>query len=105
MHIIHMTLIIHLITDAVFPIVPLPDASFPSRLADRRYVFHLRQGTRKTTFYQTPTQTEIVLKSNNKQQLGQAAANIRGFRPPEPYKGKGIRYSDEHVIRKEAKKK
>ena len=47
----------------------------------------------------------IVLKSNNKQQLGQAAANIRGFRPPEPYKGKGIRYSDEHVIRKEAKKK
>ena len=54
---------------------------------------------------ETPTQTEIVLKSNNKQQLGQAAANIRGFRPPEPYKGKGIRYSDEHVVRKEAKKK
>ena len=54
---------------------------------------------------ETPTQTEIVLKSNDKQQLGQAAANIRGFRPPEPYKGKGIRYSDEHVIRKEAKKK
>ena len=54
---------------------------------------------------ETPTQTEIVLKSNNKQQLGQAAANIRAFRPPEPYKGKGIRYSDEHVIRKEAKKK
>ena len=54
---------------------------------------------------ETPTQTEIVLKSINKQQLGQAAANIRGFRPPEPYKGKGIRYSDEHVIRKEAKKK
>jgi len=54
---------------------------------------------------ETPTQTEIVMKSNNKQQLGQAAANIRSFRPPEPYKGKGIRYSDEHVIRKEAKKK
>ena len=54
---------------------------------------------------ETPTQTEIVLKSNNKQQLGQAAANIRAFRPPEPYKGKGIRYSDEHVIRKEDKKK
>ena len=54
---------------------------------------------------ETPTQTEIVLKSNDKQQLGQAAANIRSFRPPEPYKGKGIRYSDEHVIRKEAKKK
>ena len=54
---------------------------------------------------ETPSQTEIVLKSNDKQQLGQAAANIRAFRPPEPYKGKGIRYSDEHVIRKEAKKK
>ncbi|MDN6275134.1 50S ribosomal protein L6 [Psychrobacter sp.] len=54
---------------------------------------------------ETPTQTEIVLKSSDKQKLGQAAANIRGFRPPEPYKGKGIRYSDEHVVRKEAKKK
>ncbi|WP_169393459.1 MULTISPECIES: 50S ribosomal protein L6 [Psychrobacter] len=54
---------------------------------------------------ETPSQTEIVLKSNDKQQLGQAAANIRAFRPPEPYKGKGIRYSDEHVVRKEAKKK
>jgi len=54
---------------------------------------------------ETPTQTEIILKSNDKQQLGQAAAKIRGFRPPEPYKGKGIRYSDEHVVRKEAKKK
>lgn len=54
---------------------------------------------------ETPTQTEIILKSNDKQQLGQAAANIRDFRRPEPYKGKGIRYSDEHVIRKEAKKK
>lgn len=54
---------------------------------------------------ETPTQTEIVLKSSDKQKLGQAAANIRGYRPPEPYKGKGVRYSDEHVARKEAKKK
>ena len=54
---------------------------------------------------ETPSQTEIILKSKDKQQLGQAAAKIRGFRPPEPYKGKGIRYSDEHVVRKEAKKK
>lgn len=54
---------------------------------------------------ETPTATEIVLKSNDKQKLGQAAANIRGYRPPEPYKGKGIRYSDEQVARKEAKKK
>lgn len=54
---------------------------------------------------ETPTQTEILLRSADKQMLGQAAAKIRGFRPPEPYKGKGIRYSDEHVLRKEAKKK
>lgn len=54
---------------------------------------------------ETPSQTEIVLKSSDKQKLGQAAANIRGFRPPEPYKGKGVRYSDEYVARKEAKKK
>lgn len=54
---------------------------------------------------QTPSQTEIVLKSSDKQKLGQAAANIRAFRPPEPYKGKGVRYSDEVVLRKEAKKK
>ncbi|WP_410473092.1 50S ribosomal protein L6 [Faucicola mancuniensis] len=54
---------------------------------------------------ETPTATEIVLKSNDKQKLGQAAANIRGYRPPEPYKGKGVRYSDEYVARKEAKKK
>ncbi len=54
---------------------------------------------------ETPSQTEIVLKSSDKQKLGQAAANIRGYRPPEPYKGKGIRYSDEYVARKEAKKK
>ena len=53
---------------------------------------------------ETPSQTEVVLKSHNKQILGQAAAEIRSFRPPEPYKGKGVRYADEHVKRKEAKK-
>lgn len=54
---------------------------------------------------ETPTPTEIILKSANKHLLGQVAANIRAFRPPEPYKGKGVRYSDEVVLRKEAKKK
>jgi len=54
---------------------------------------------------ETPSATEIVLKGFDKQVIGQAAAEIRGFRPPEPYKGKGVRYADEHVIRKEAKKK
>jgi large subunit ribosomal protein L6 len=54
---------------------------------------------------ETPSQTEIVIKGSNKQQVGQVAAEIRAFRPPEPYKGKGVRYSDEHVVRKEAKKK
>tara|TARA_B100000214_G_scaffold107315_1_gene75557 strand:- start:147 stop:698 length:552 start_codon:yes stop_codon:yes gene_type:complete len=53
---------------------------------------------------ETPSQTEIVLRSHNKQILGQAASEIRAFRPPEPYKGKGVRYSDEQVKRKEAKK-
>lgn len=53
----------------------------------------------------TPTQTEIVVKGIDKQAVGQAAAEIRAFRPPEPYKGKGIRYADEYVRRKEAKKK
>jgi len=53
----------------------------------------------------TPTQTEIVIKGADKQQVGQVAAEIRKFRPPEPYKGKGIRYADEQVFRKEAKKK
>lgn len=52
-----------------------------------------------------PSQTEIVLKSADKQLLGQVAAEIRAFRTPEPYKGKGVRYSDEIVRRKEAKKK
>jgi large subunit ribosomal protein L6 len=54
---------------------------------------------------ETPTQTEIVLTGADKQKVGQVAAEIRDFRPPEPYKGKGIRYVDEHVFRKEAKKK
>lgn len=53
----------------------------------------------------TPSQTEIVVKGIDKQAVGHAAAKIRGFRPPEPYKGKGIRYADEYVRRKEAKKK
>ncbi|MGV6807253.1 MAG: 50S ribosomal protein L6 [bacterium] len=50
-------------------------------------------------------QTDLLLKSSDKQLLGQVAAEIRAFRPPEPYKGKGVRYADEHVRRKEAKKK
>jgi large subunit ribosomal protein L6 len=54
---------------------------------------------------ETPTATEVLLKSANKQLLGQVASEIRGYRPPEPYKGKGVRYSDEVVLRKEAKKK
>jgi large subunit ribosomal protein L6 len=54
---------------------------------------------------ETPSQTEIVVTGIDKQVVGQVAANIRGFRPPEPYKGKGIRYADEYVRRKEAKKK
>ncbi|HEX4939225.1 MAG TPA: 50S ribosomal protein L6 [Candidatus Kapabacteria bacterium] len=54
---------------------------------------------------ETPSQTEILLRSSDKQLLGQVAANVRSFRPPEPYKGKGVRYSDEKVLRKEAKKK
>ena len=54
---------------------------------------------------ETPTQTEIVLKGVDKQRVGQVAAEIRAFREPEPYKGKGVRYSDEVVILKETKKK
>jgi len=53
---------------------------------------------------ETPSQTEIVVSGCDKQRVGQVAAEIRGFRPPEPYKGKGVRYSDERVVRKEAKK-
>jgi len=54
---------------------------------------------------ETPAQTEIVVSGCCKQRVGQVAAEIRAFRPPEPYKGKGVRYSDEIVVRKEAKKK
>jgi len=54
---------------------------------------------------ETPSQTEIILKGTDKQRVGQVAAEIRAFRPPEPYKGKGVRYADEVVVRKEAKKK
>jgi large subunit ribosomal protein L6 len=52
-----------------------------------------------------PTQTEIVIKGANRQTVGQVAAEVRAFRPPEPYKGKGIRYIDEKVSLKETKKK
>ncbi len=54
---------------------------------------------------ETPTQTEIILRGIDKQKVGQVAAEIRSYRPPEPYKGKGVRYADEHVVRKQAKKK
>ena len=52
-----------------------------------------------------PSQTEIILRGVDKQVLGQVAANIRAYRPPEPYKGKGVKYAGEHIVRKEAKKK
>jgi large subunit ribosomal protein L6 len=64
-------------------------------------VYTLPKGVTATA----PSQTEIVLESSDKQEVGQVAAEIRAFRPPEPYKGKGVRYSDEVVVRKEAKKK
>ena len=54
---------------------------------------------------ETPSQTEVVVKGIDKQKVGQAAAEIRAFRPPEPYKGKGVRYTNEQVVRKDAKKK
>jgi len=54
---------------------------------------------------ETPSQTEVVVRGADKQQVGQVAAEIRRFRPPEPYKGKGVRYADERVVMKEAKKK
>lgn len=52
----------------------------------------------------TPTQTEVLVAGADKQQVGQVAAKIRGYRPPEPYKGKGVKYAGEQIIRKEAKK-
>lgn len=54
---------------------------------------------------ETPSQTEIIIKGSDKQLIGEVAAKIRAYRPPEPYKGKGVRYAEEHVARKEAKKK
>lgn len=54
---------------------------------------------------ETPTQTEIIIKGVDRQVVGQVAADVRAYRPPEPYKGKGVRYSDEVVIKKETKKK
>jgi len=54
---------------------------------------------------ETPMQTEIIVKGIDKQQVGQVAAEIRAYRPPEPYKGKGVRYADERVVIKETKKK
>ena len=54
---------------------------------------------------ETPSQTEVIIRGTDKQKVGQVAAEIRRFRPPEPYKGKGVRYADERVVLKEAKKK
>ncbi len=54
---------------------------------------------------ETPSQTEVVVKGIDKQKVGQVAAEIRAYRPPEPYKGKGVKYADEHIVRKDAKKK
>jgi len=54
---------------------------------------------------ETPTQTEIIIKGSDRQKVGQVAAEIRAYKPPEPYKGKGVRYSDEKVALKEVKKK
>jgi large subunit ribosomal protein L6 len=54
---------------------------------------------------ETPKQTEIIVRGVDKQKVGQVAAEIRAYRPPEPYKGKGVKYVDEHIIRKQAKKK
>jgi len=54
---------------------------------------------------ETPTQTEILIKGSDRQRVGQVAAEVRAFRPPEPYKGKGVRYADEVVVIKETKKK
>jgi large subunit ribosomal protein L6 len=64
-------------------------------------VYQLPEGVKA----ECPTQTEIVIKGADRQRVGQVAAEIRGYRPPEPYKGKGVRYSDEVVALKEVKKK
>ena len=62
-------------------------------------------GRRKDITIETPSQTRFLVKGVDKQQVGQVAAEIRGYRPPEPYKGKGVRYSGERIELKEAKKK
>ncbi len=54
---------------------------------------------------ETPSATEIVIRGADKQKVGQVASNVRSLRPPEPYKGKGVKYADERILRKEAKKK
>jgi large subunit ribosomal protein L6 len=54
---------------------------------------------------ETPSQTEILVRGSDKQKVGQVAAEIRAYRPPEPYKGKGVKYADEVILRKETKKK
>ena len=64
-------------------------------------VHHMPKGVK----VETPTQTEIIIKGTDKQQVGQVAAEVRAYRKPEPYKGKGVRYSDEVVVLKETKKK
>ena len=64
-------------------------------------VHHMPKGIK----VETPVQTEILIKGIDKQVVGQVAAEVRGYRPPEPYKGKGVRYSDERVVLKETKKK
>jgi large subunit ribosomal protein L6 len=64
-------------------------------------VHQLPQGVKA----ETPTQTEIIIKGADKQQVGQVAADVRSYRPPEPYKGKGVRYADERIVLKETKKK
>jgi len=64
-------------------------------------VYHLPAGVKA----ETPSQTEILIKGADKQKVGQVAAEVRGYKPPEPYKGKGVRYADEVVVLKETKKK
>ncbi|MCL2645059.1 MAG: 50S ribosomal protein L6 [Betaproteobacteria bacterium] len=64
-------------------------------------VYQLPEGVKA----ETPTQTEIIIKGIDKQRVGQVAAEVRAYRAPEPYKGKGVRYSDEKVVIKETKKK
>jgi len=54
---------------------------------------------------ESPTPTELIVRGTDRQRVGQTAAEIRAFRPPEPYKGKGVKYAGEHIVRKEAKKK